>query len=325
MHHRPSGPPLSARVQGALTRWSLLVRAAFRRTVPARPGRLALGALVTTTVVGLVLAIPVVSGIGPGTSSVILDASSSSTAPGGSGSGSGSGPGDSPVVMGVDGEPPTSAAFAGVHTSVTVATTPPTTTTGADTGSGSSSSASNRDVVAAPGTTGSAPAHRPATSGATTVPRPPATSPAGSPSSSAGSPGTGTTSPGTSDPVVLPAEPAEAPPPEPDASDPVSEAVALINAERTAAGCAALVADAGLAATAGAHSAAMSATGVLGLDGLDLAGLGGAAAVAAGRPTAQSAVAGWLADPADSATVLDCSRTSIGVGAVDGWWTALFA
>ncbi|GAA3154668.1 hypothetical protein GCM10010531_02150 [Blastococcus jejuensis] len=125
--------------------------------------------------------------------------------------------------------------------------------------------------------------------------------------------------------MVLPAEPAEAPPAEPDASDPVSEAVALINAERTAAGCAALVADAGLAVAAGAHSAAMSATGVLGLDGLDLAGLGGAAAVAAGRPTAQSAVAGWLADPADSATVLDCSRTSIGVGAVDGWWTALFA
>ena len=40
-------------------RWSLLLRAALRRALPARLGRFALGALLTTTVVGLVLAIPV--------------------------------------------------------------------------------------------------------------------------------------------------------------------------------------------------------------------------------------------------------------------------
>ena len=131
MHHRPSGPPLSARLQGAFTRWSLLVRAALRRTVPARLGRLALGALVTTTVVGLVLAIPVISGIGRGTPSMALDASSSSSA--------GEGPGDSPVVMGVDGEPVTSSAFAGVRTSVTVSSTAATTTS-AEAGPGTSSS-----------------------------------------------------------------------------------------------------------------------------------------------------------------------------------------
>ena len=103
--------------------------------------------------------------------------------------------------------------------------------------------------------------------------------------------------------------------------DPASEVLALLNADRAAQGCGALVADDGLASAAQAHSAAMSASGVLGLDGLD----SGAAVVAQGRPNAHSAVAGWLADPADSAAILDCGRTSVGIAVVDGWWTTVLA
>lgn len=334
MHHRPSGPPLSARVQGALTRWSQLVRAALRRALPARVGRLALGAVVTTIVVGLVLAIPVVSGVGSPTPSMALDASSSTSPASG-------GPEGSPVVMGVDGAPAPSAAFAGLHTSATVSSTAPAT---AARGDDAATVPPAPVAVAAPATTGSAPAGPTASGGtadvggttsssgttgtgrATTDPSSPATSRAGSPSSTADAPGTGTTSAGTSGPVALPAEPSGAPAGEPTAgSEPASEVVALVGAERRAAGCDAGIADAELAAAAEAHSATMSATGALGVDGLDLAGRGVAAVVAHGPPDARSAVAGWLTDPADRTVLLDCSRTAIGVGVVDGWWTAVLA
>jgi uncharacterized protein YkwD len=95
--------------------------------------------------------------------------------------------------------------------------------------------------------------------------------------------------------------------------------LALVNVERAAAGCGALTLDGGLAAVAQAHSAAMSASGVLSLDGLGVPG----AVVAEGRPDAQAAVAGWLDDPADSAVLLDCARTTAGVAGVDGWWTTV--
>jgi hypothetical protein len=99
--------------------------------------------------------------------------------------------------------------------------------------------------------------------------------------------------------------------------DAAAEVLALINAQRAAVGCGALALDSGLGATAQAHSLAMSTGGLLGLDGLGV--------VAEGRPNAQSAVSGWLAEPADSAVLLDCSRTAVGVGTVDGWWTTVVA
>jgi uncharacterized protein YkwD len=319
VHHRPASPPLSARVSGALTRWSLVLRALLRRTVSARLGRMALGALVTTTVVGLVLAIPVVSGVGRGSPAVELDSSASSSAD--------RSPRNSPVVMGLDGRPVTSASFAGITTSGTVSHA--LTTTAASEDPPSSDSAS--DTAAAPGTTGATPTRSPSLSGTTA----PGTSTAGSTSSSAG-PGTTTGSPpstggGTTDPSgPTTSEPdrASAPPPAAPAAglDPVPEVLALVNTERSELGCGSLVADGGLASTAQAHSAAMSDRGVVGLEGLDLTGLGGAA-VAQGHPDAQSVVAGWLADPTDSATLLDCARTSIGIGVVDApggpWWTSL--
>jgi uncharacterized protein YkwD len=98
-------------------------------------------------------------------------------------------------------------------------------------------------------------------------------------------------------------------------ADPVSEALALVNAERAALGCGELVANRGLAVAAQAHSATMDASGVLELDGL--------VGAAAQGVDAESVVAGWLADTDAGALLLDCSRTSAGIAVVDGWWTAL--
>ena len=57
MHHRPAGPPLSARMAGTLTRG----RARTRRTTRRRGTRLGLGVALTTAVTGFFLAVPVVS------------------------------------------------------------------------------------------------------------------------------------------------------------------------------------------------------------------------------------------------------------------------
>lgn len=97
MHHRPAGPPLSARMAGALTRGS--VRAS--RSARGSAGRLALGVAITTAVTGLLLAVPVVSS-GSGTSTMSLDSSSSSAARYADET--------SPVVMGLDGAPAPSTA-----------------------------------------------------------------------------------------------------------------------------------------------------------------------------------------------------------------------
>jgi uncharacterized protein YkwD len=272
----------------------------MRRTLPARLGRFALGALVTTTVVGLVLAIPVISGAGA--PAVELD-SSSTAAP--------SRDRNSPVIMGMDGRPVSSADFAGV-----------TTSGAAPSSSAAASTTSGTAVAAAPAD----PAEAPATESESVDAPAPGTT-AGSP---AGTPAPGGTPAGTSSastprqPTSSAPAPAPAPAPSPDqpaespveVSNPAAEVLALVNAERAALGCGALVPDAGLAATAQAHSAAMSGSGLLGLDGL-------VGAVAQGAD-ASSVVAGWISDPAGAA-LLDCSRTSTGIAVVDGWWTALVA
>jgi uncharacterized protein YkwD len=108
------------------------------------------------------------------------------------------------------------------------------------------------------------------------------------------------------------------------------QVLALVNEARVAAGCAALVADGGLAAAAAAHSTEMREDGVLGLltaDGGSVLDLGArAASVANGAADAGSVVTGWLAGP-DGAAILDCSMTSAGVGLDHGtsgpWWTLL--
>jgi uncharacterized protein YkwD len=109
--------------------------------------------------------------------------------------------------------------------------------------------------------------------------------------------------------------------------------LSLVNAQRATAGCGALVADDSLAADAQAHSAAMRDRGFFGLtdpvEGSVLDRGARAATVARGSADPATVVAGWLADPADSAAILDCTLTSVGIGTADGdagpWWTQLLA
>jgi uncharacterized protein YkwD len=104
VHHRPAGPPLSARLRGAGTRWLLLSRRALRR----RGGRLGLALLVSAVVAAVVLSVPVVSESSGRAPSVGLDASASSSAR--------ESDGGTPVVMGRDGEPTTPSGSAGPET-----------------------------------------------------------------------------------------------------------------------------------------------------------------------------------------------------------------
>ena len=91
---------------------------------------------------------------------------------------------------------------------------------------------------------------------------------------------------------------------------------------RTAAGCDPLTADAGLAAAAGAHDAAMAAAGVP-----NAAGAGGAL-VDRGDADAADVVARWLAGPAAD-VLLDCGRSRLGAAELAGdggpWWTAVLS
>ena len=310
MHHAPAGPPLSARMRGAVRRSALLARGALRH----RSGRLALGAMVSTVVGGLVLTVPVVSGAGGSPQSGTTLESSASTAASSSG--------DSPVVMGRDGRPVSSSTSSGVASS-----------------SGAAGTLSEETVVA-PGTTGSASAGStaaggsplPSSSGSSAPTTGTTTSRTTTSRTTAGSPTS--QSPQSSAPAGTPAQ--EAPAEETtSAGSPASaedQAIALVNEARAAAGCAALVADGGLAATAAAHSTDMRKDGALGLltaDGGSVLDLGALAASVANGPTdADSVVDRWLAG-ADAVAILDCSMSSVGVGIDRGtsgpWWTLLLA
>jgi len=311
VHHAPAGPPLSARMRGAVRRSALLARGALRH----RSGRLALGAMVSTVVGGLVLTVPVVSGAGGSPQSGTTLESSASTAASSSG--------DSPVVMGRDGRPVSSSTSSGVASSSSAAGT-----------------SSEETVEAAPGTTGSASAGStaaggsplPSSSGSSAPTTGTTTSRTTTSRTTAGSPASQSSQ--SSAPVGTPAQ--EAPAEETtSAGSPASaedQAIALVNEARAAAGCAALVADGGLAATAAAHSTDMRKDGALGLltaDGGSVLDLGARAASVANGPTdADSVVDRWLAG-ADAVAILDCSMSSVGVGIDRGtsgpWWTLLLA
>ncbi|WP_369139644.1 CAP domain-containing protein [Modestobacter versicolor] len=142
-----------------------------------------------------------------------------------------------------------------------------------------------------------------------------------------------------------PASPAPAPPPAAPALPPApgpgpeGQVLALVNVERTAAGCGPLAADAALAAVARAHSADMRDRGFFahtdpgGVDPFArarAAGIGYARAenIAAGQPDASAVMAAWMASPGHRQNVLDCSLGRLGVGVAEGaggpWWTQLF-
>jgi uncharacterized protein YkwD len=115
--------------------------------------------------------------------------------------------------------------------------------------------------------------------------------------------------------------------------------LALVNQARDRAGCDPLVADAGLAAVARAHSADMRDRNFFdhenpeGLDAVELAEAAGetnaqAENIAHGQATPAAVMAGWLDSSADRENILDCELETLGVGVAQGpggaWWTQVF-
>jgi uncharacterized protein YkwD len=207
----------------------------------------------------------------------------------------------SPVVMGLDGRAVSSSTFAGATTDEPQRTQPTT----------------------APGTTGAAPA-----APAPVVPPAP--------------PAPETTEQETATPPVAAAAPAPDPAPAPaPAADPTreGEVLALVNAARTSAGCAPLVADGGLAGVARAHSADMrdrdffDHTNPDGLDPFDRADRAGqtnarAENIAYGQDSPAAVMDAWMNSSGHRANILNCELRTLGVGIADGpggpWWTQLF-
>jgi uncharacterized protein YkwD len=113
----------------------------------------------------------------------------------------------------------------------------------------------------------------------------------------------------------------------------------LVNRERATAGCAPVVADAGLAGVARAHSADMRDRGYFshttpeGLGPFDrarAAGVGYARAenIARGQADPAAVMQSWMNSAGHRANILDCSLTKLGVGVAEGsngpWWTQMF-
>ncbi len=114
--------------------------------------------------------------------------------------------------------------------------------------------------------------------------------------------------------------------------------LALVNAERAAAGCGALSADGGLASVARAHSEDMRDRGFFDhvnpdrLDPFERADRAGVTAraenIARGQQSAAEVMNSWMTSPGHRANILNCSLTRLGVGIAEGsggpWWTQLF-
>jgi uncharacterized protein YkwD len=132
-----------------------------------------------------------------------------------------------------------------------------------------------------------------------------------------------------------------APPPPPTVSAAPSatdRVVALVNAERAAAGCRPLAVSDALTTAAQGHSDDMSANdyfshtsldGATASDRAEAAGFQGTALgenIAAGQRTPEDVMGAWMGSEGHRANILNCDYTVIGVGLnVDGWyWTQMF-
>ena len=132
-----------------------------------------------------------------------------------------------------------------------------------------------------------------------------------------------------------------APPPPPTVSaapTAADQVVALVNAEREAAGCRALAVSDALTTAAQGHSDDMSANdyfshtsldGATASDRAEAAGFRGTALgenIAAGQRTPQDVMSAWMGSDGHRANILNCGYTVIGVGLnQDGWyWTQMF-
>jgi uncharacterized protein YkwD len=125
------------------------------------------------------------------------------------------------------------------------------------------------------------------------------------------------------------------------AADPTVEGqvLALVNVERSAAGCAPVTADPDLAAVARAHSADMrdrgyfshdAPGGVSPWDRAEAAGISTMRAenIAQGQRDAAAVMAAWMKSPGHRENILDCDLRTLGVGVAQGsggpWWTQDF-
>ncbi|WP_406209683.1 sigma-70 family RNA polymerase sigma factor [Streptomyces sp. NBC_01017] len=140
-----------------------------------------------------------------------------------------------------------------------------------------------------------------------------------------------------------PAVPAPAPESAPDnggASGEEGQVIALVNKERTAAGCGPVTSSAQLAGAAVNHSNDMAERGFfdhVSPDGTDPGDRITAAGykwstygenIARGQQTAAEVMDGWMNSPGHRANILNCSFKEIGIGIHDGaggpWWTQAF-
>lgn len=119
-----------------------------------------------------------------------------------------------------------------------------------------------------------------------------------------------------------------------------AQVLALVNDQRSAAGCGLLSADGALAGVARAHSADMRDRGFFNhtnpsgespSDRVTAAGLGnyGGENIAFGYPTAQAVMQAWMKSPGHRANILNCALQTMGVGVAYGgasgpYWTQVF-
>jgi len=123
------------------------------------------------------------------------------------------------------------------------------------------------------------------------------------------------------------------------ASTSEAQVLAIVNDERTDAGCGPVRSDAALRDLARAHSADMKARGyfdhntpegVTPWTRAERAGVTGLGAenIARGQKSAESVMRAWMNSPGHRANILDCTLTRLGVGVEEGdqgpWWTQEF-
>ena len=307
MHHRPSGPPVSARLRSFVTRiaWYL------RPWAGTRTRRLGVLLAATAAVTAVLLATPVVTA--PQWPSVAVGSSSSQT------------PTTAPPVE-------SSTAWPAPRTSPSASSPAPVAEEEpvADP-TGPSAPATSEQATTAPSTTEAIPADE-----STPAPAAGASDPAPSPSTTAAGSAAAPASPAAPVSPAAPAAPATAATPEVLGTE--AQVLALVNQHRADAGCAPLAADEGLAGVARAHSADMrdqdffAHVNLAGADPFTRAEKAGVTAraenIAQGQQDAGAVVDAWMNSAGHRANILDCSLERLGVGVATGaggpWWTQLF-
>jgi uncharacterized protein YkwD len=271
--------------------------------------RLGFGLAFTVLLTGLVLAVPVVSGAGSGSSTgatpVALDAATTSSARSQS---------EEPVVvMGVDGQggaPTASSPAAAAGSSTTHVKTPQSDSADSAHGQAAAAAAADLPESSTSETAGIA------SSAAAAAPA--GTSSKQSSSSSTASSSAASSASSTASSSASSSAPRSTPSPV-EHGDVETQLGALVALARSEAGCAGSDIDTGLAELARAQSAEMKKDGALAP--LDHA----RGVVASGETDPNAVVADWLADSGARATVLDCSATKLGVGVANGhggpWYT----